>query len=362
MSLRCPCGNVPAVRVERVHIRNFKGIREFEWDLRDGHGRPRSRAVLVGDNASGKTSVLQAIALTLFKVVTATDPGRYFKWPGFQLARIGTLGDTEIELDVTLSASELKAAAWAYEAHTGRPFPQRTDVDLERVTVRFERGTSTVSDGAHSFLLAARRTLAEVLSRRNTPAPYRLRDLGGIFWFDQLRSAGIRGGTGTTYDQGVDELRNELTKWDNFHKSILLGQRTLQPGQRDLLQELEEAYARVFPGVSFVGVEPRGPNDPGAYFILQKDGVTYDLSESSSGEQAVLPILYEFVRQEIGSSIVLIDEIETHLHPPLSQALYNTLPRIGPNCQFLVTTHSGAVTAIVPEDEITRIPGGRLCL
>ena len=46
----------------------------------------------------------------------------------------------------------------------------------------------------------------------------------------------------------------------------------------------------------------------------------------------------------------------------LAQALYNTLRRIGPDCQFLVTTHSGAVTAVVPEDEITRIPGGRLCL
>jgi AAA domain, putative AbiEii toxin, Type IV TA system/AAA domain len=354
---------VAVVKVERVHIRNFKGIRELDWDLRDHRGRPRSRAVLVGDNASGKTSVLQAIALALFQVVTGHEPRQLFKWPGFQLARIGTLGETAIELSVSLSPAEIKAAAWTFEAQTGRAFDDRS---LERVTVRFERGVSTVVDAADNraaYVLAARQHLVEVLSGRTTPAPHHLRDLGGIFWFDQLRSAGLRGGNGRTYEQGVAELRDELTKWDNFHKSLLLGQRTLQPGQRDLLKELEEAYARVFPGVSFVGVEPIGPNDAGAYFILKRDGgVTYDLAESSSGEQAVLPILYEFVRQDIGHSVVLIDEIETHLHPPLAQALYNTLPKLGPDCQFLLTTHSEAVASIVPEDEVTRIPGGRLCL
>jgi hypothetical protein len=305
--------------------------------------------------------VLQAIALTLFSVVEGRDLRQFFKWPGFQLGRIGTLGETQIELVVSLSPAEKAAIAWTYEAHTGRPFSQQPEHALEHITVRFERGSSTVVN-AKAFPLAARRHLIDVLSGRTTAAPYHLRDVGGVFWFDQLRSAGLRGGNGRTYEQGVADLRDELTKWDNFHKSLLLGQRTLQPGQRDLLQELEEAYARIFPGVSFVGVEPIGPNDPGAYFVLQRGGVTYDLAESSSGEQAVLPILYEFIRQEIGNSVVLIDEIETHLHPPLAQALYNTLPKLGPDCQFLLTTHSEAVTSIVPDDEITRIPGGRLCL
>ena len=45
-----------------------------------------------------------------------------------------------------------------------------------------------------------------------------------------------------------------------------------------------------------------------------------------------------------------------------AQALYNLLPRLAPDCQFLVTTHSEAVADIVPPEEITRIPGGRLCL
>jgi predicted ATP-binding protein involved in virulence len=82
----------------------------------------------------------------------------------------------------------------------------------------------------------------------------------------------------------------------------------------------------------------------------------------SSGEQSVFPILYEFVRQQIAHSVVLIDEIDLNLHPPVAQLLVSQLPKIGPTCQFILTTHSEAVNNIIGEDETFRLPGGSLCL
>lgn len=82
----------------------------------------------------------------------------------------------------------------------------------------------------------------------------------------------------------------------------------------------------------------------------------------SAGEQAVFPILYEFVRQQIAYLIVLIDEVDLNLHPPVAQFLVSQLPKIAPTCQLILTTHSEAVNDIIGEAETYRLPGGVLCL
>jgi predicted ATP-dependent endonuclease of OLD family len=90
------------------------------------------------------------------------------------------------------------------------------------------------------------------------------------------------------------------------------------------------------------------------------DGVhTYALSEMSAGEQAVFPLLFEFVRQQIHKSVVLIDELDLNLHPPLAQALYELLPRLGHDNQFILTTHSPAVAALVARPATLHLPDGR---
>jgi len=74
------------------------------------------------------------------------------------------------------------------------------------------------------------------------------------------------------------------------------------------------------------------------------------------------PFLYEFVRLQIANSVVLIDEIDLNLHPPIAQLLVSQLSRIGPTCQFIITTHSETVSNVISQDETYRLPGGSLCL
>lgn len=341
------------MKLEHVHIENFKGVKSFDWDLRDDSGEPRTRALLVGDNGSGKTSVLQAIALTMGLATDQVRDMESFQWFGFHKRRIATLGRPEVHLRVRFSIEEHAVAeAWFRRFSDGiGGYVPHADVALS-----FRSGKVTVSPEKADLLLSAR-ALSQVA------------DLGGVFWFDQFRSLGTQGTNGDAlgdqnvpWNQGVEAVRESLSRWDNLHKSLLLKQRELKPGQRDLLAELEVAYNRLFPGTTFVGVEPYGEGAGQYYFLLKRDGVLYDIAEASSGEQAIFPLLYEIVRRSIGRSIIIIDEVELHLHPPLAQALYNLLPRLAPDCQFLVTTHSEAVAEIVPPEEITRLPGGRPCL
>ena len=82
----------------------------------------------------------------------------------------------------------------------------------------------------------------------------------------------------------------------------------------------------------------------------------------SSGEQAIFPLIYEFVRLDIGNSIVLVDELELHLHATEQQRLLNSLPSLGPKNQFIITTHSQHVADAIPNEYEVRLEGGVLCL
>jgi predicted ATP-dependent endonuclease of OLD family len=72
----------------------------------------------------------------------------------------------------------------------------------------------------------------------------------------------------------------------------------------------------------------------------------------SAGERVIFPILIDFANWNINNSIIIIDELELHLHPPLQQALVDLLPRLGKNNQFIITTHSEDVAAMFHRKDI----------
>lgn len=86
-------------------------------------------------------------------------------------------------------------------------------------------------------------------------------------------------------------------------------------------------------------------------FHISQDGKElFDFNTLSSGYQAVLDIVLDMImRMESQthrsfnfnlSGIVLIDEIETHLHLELQKNIMPLLTTIFPNIQFIVTSHS----------------------
>ena len=62
------------------------------------------------------------------------------------------------------------------------------------------------------------------------------------------------------------------------------------------------------------------------------------------------PALREHVLETPG--VVLIDEIDLHLHPRWQARILDDLVRIFPNVQFITTTHSPVVVASVPRNNI----------
>jgi len=84
------------------------------------------------------------------------------------------------------------------------------------------------------------------------------------------------------------------------------------------------------------------------FTIIRDNRVPFDFNTLSSGYSAIIDIISELLlKVEVTKNksfetqgIVLIDEIETHLHVELQKNIFELLNLFFPNIQFIVTTHS----------------------
>lgn len=86
------------------------------------------------------------------------------------------------------------------------------------------------------------------------------------------------------------------------------------------------------------------------FHILQQGKELFDFNTLSSGYQAVLDIVLDIIMRMVNQTqrtfdfrlpgIVLIDEVDAHLHLELQRNIMPLLTTIFPNIQFIVTSHS----------------------
>lgn len=351
------------MKLTSIHIENFKAVRNLAIDFHDAEGDQRFLTAFLGDNGSGKTTVLQAVALTLGLATAKFRSTEDFGWPGFVSERVGSLGRTRVDLKVAFSKEEREATVQAFELLKNSRLSQSatwiTPGDLAEVTLRFENGRVQALEGQEGYFQFRGRSYVRQLDIPFLERRKLFSEIGDVFYFDQFRSLETSDPPSVPNETDRGSLREQLVG----------ALSTRRPGARpapfDLIQELEKQLGRVFPNLRFDAAEPRNEGDfsPRNMFVfLRSQERRFDISEMSSGQQAIFPLLWQFVGLTIARSIVLIDELELHLHPPYQQALLRALRNLGQDCQFLITTHSPFLEELIPNEWEIRLPGGTLCL
>ena len=359
------------MKVESISIQNFKRLKDLEISFLDADlDEVRNRFLILGDNGMGKTTLLQAIALPLSLCMKNIADFRQFNWNGWLPEHYFKGGDPRIELSIRFEEDELAATQEiAHMWYDSRPADYRNQHTYvapgssSRVKLVLNGDYWRVGNSREEALQFQGRHYARSLLSRKPEARDYFQRLPGMFWFDQFRNLSNQqhhdlNDSGSERTRGgIASLRQYLVDWKL---------RQGNAGSGDYLSVLERLFQQIFPNHSFDAVRTV-PNDdaPGEeerLFILNDGEDTYELVEMSAGEQAIFPVLYEIVRQAITRSVVLIDEIDLNLHPPLAQRLVSILPMLAPDCQFIMTTHSEAVNAVMGEAQTYRLKGGNLCL
>jgi len=104
-------------------------------------------------------------------------------------------------------------------------------------------------------------------------------------------------------------------------------------------------------------------NDPNGEMIISRNDIVLSINQLSSGEKLLLLLVSDLAKRLVianphkknplnGYGIVLIDEVDLHLHPRWQRSIIRQLQKTFPNCQFVVTTHSPLVLSKVKPSQI----------
>ncbi len=292
------------MKIASFSIQNFRCIKDLNVDCLDDKGKVRQWTVLLGENNSGKTNVLRALALLVPEEMNLPGIDHFFV-PSL-LAR------TRDRLSFrSFYDSHLKLKA---KLENGKELvcdPRDIKVfDLDPEIRLFGYGVSRYP---------ARTALNEVpsLSTETLFSTY-VRLLDFQDWLLQL-------------------------DYSAKHDSEIASKR---------LQYMRELVSsNLFPGVEDFCFEKTGENDHVVVkFTTEHDG-DVSFEDLGFGYQTTLTWLADFCKRMFDEypesknplqeeAVVMIDELDLHLHPKWQRDIVPTLSEYFPNVQFIVTTHS----------------------
>lgn len=387
------------MKIARAVIENFRHIKKLELDFTDSLGRVRDTTLLIGPNTSGKTTILDALAVSV-GLSTELSYGR----PGFELSprSIVTKGSlyTKVTCWVRFSPEEIAAtkelSVIRYQTgiHIGNPpipCPKVPDAEEVELTWTYPdpknkstRGFTQCDPSNAGTLFKGRVEVARLLATSRIGWDW-FKRVGGVFTFDQQRTGmqktipreiwEIIHGRSTGDEPGGRELRTSDPKTILLNLAVqsLLPQsakritedgeqRITEDGKRrtgsgigqlDQFKLIQELYAQVCAPHNLVGAFR---DESGVPDLVFNDGTfDYRYDGLSSGEQMLLLFLIQMVADNIHQSIVLVDEIELHQHPVWQRKLLHLLPKMGDGNQIIATTHSPYLRDVTPPEAVIEL-------
>ena len=300
--------------INNIHINQVRHLKDINIPLeKDAY----PHLMITGKNGSGKTSLLNAIAIHIERIANDTykDFEKYEKSIKYWENQLKNNPQNTLSIEKNLQY-----------------FKNQYELFFGEVTITFKDVDSLIrkyQDG--NFIIAfyeAHRTIKNLREPKNPTKP-ELQDKWGIKqtttqeFLNFLADLKIQ--EALARNEKLDAEANQINKWFvNFEQ--LLGK---------IFQEKALKLAFNYKDYSFK--------------ILTK-GKEFKFTELSDGFAAVLDIVVDLIlkmqdknqliRAYESEGIVLVDEIETHLHLELQKVIMPLLTEIFPNIQFIVTTHS----------------------
>lgn len=328
------------MKLRSVEIENYRAIDEIKLNF------DPQLTVFHGVNGDGKTSVLSAIAVGLGAVpkllsdVTDLDFCDEDQRGGAKAPRVLT--------------TDMEGNCWERQGGTqwDDRMVQHRMIELARFLERQVKGPR--SDQADLPMAAFYSTDRVVSGLAKAPDDPKVR---------YSRLDALKGALDARTDFGG------LFTWFYFKEDAEL---RIQKERRDFnyqekdLSAAREAITSMLPEVS----DPRTELNPPRFVVSRKSDQGHveklSLDQLSGGYRIVLALAADLARRMAqgnphlqkpleSEAIVLIDEVELHLHPAWQQRILGDLLRTFPNAQFIVSTHSPQVLTTVQPNRIVNL-------
>ena len=328
------------MRISKIHMENFRSIAHAEIDL-DGQS-----ALLFGVNGSGKSSVLQAINLIFERIITKVVQNR-FKQSVMMEGTDVRGGTTQCKISVEFS---LNGSTYTVGRQLDKKLNKRQDIHPKEL----ERFASDYMQRFESVYFESPEQKSNIpiyvnygVNRLVKNIPLRIRKthiFDPLYAYENAIQSMVEFRTFFEWFRNREDYENEVRSHED-------------PQYRDIqLQAVRQATEIMLPGFKDLCVK-RNP----LKLKMNKNGVYFDVGQLSDGEKCLLALVGDLARRASMANpatanplecegIVLIDEIELHLHPTWQSTFVESLQKMFPNIQFLLTTHSPQVMVNLPDD------------
>ena len=338
------------MRIKEINIKNFKGFENEIFELNDHF------TVFIGDNAAGKTSMLDALAVAA---------GSFFLGIGGVSSR-------------TISENEIHHITIDNQPRPQLPVSINATGKVADETINWKReitNKSITSKDASSIKDIAKR----ILSKSRNPAG-RTTELTDIFpviaYYSTCRLCAEHEKIDfQKQEEGVLMAYTNSISVKSSSKEFLSWYKTQEDSVSKYNQELEVSHLNAFkeiilkliPDNRWTDMSFDRKADEFAGTFIDNDGSLKKLrfSQLSDGFRNVIKLAADIAYRCIQLNphlkeravvdtpgIVLIDEIDLHLHPNWQKRIVGDLKRCFPNIQFVATTHSPFIIQSLKSNEL----------
>ena len=361
------------MKVNRLTLKNYRRFADLNISFESDSDNKTT--VFIGNNGAGKTAILDALVLNLSWLIARINRE---KGTGHAIDDNDILnGQASAVVDSILQHGCEEPYSWQIaKTRKGKENGFKSDLkDVTRLASIF-RKQLTENDAAPLPLI-----VYYPVNRAVVDIPLKIRTRHN---FEQID------GYDNALQQGVDFRR--FFEWfrdreDNENESVsdqyayifsCAKENGLEQNWSEIknsasitkdkqLNAVRTAIQTFIPDFDDLRVERK----PRLRMVVKKNGKKLDVAQLSQGEKSLMSLVGDIARRLAmmnpslenpldGEGIVLIDEIDMHLHPTWQRSVIGNLNKTFPNCQFILTTHSPIVVSETPNLLVYALDDGEI--
>ncbi|WP_373500496.1 ATP-dependent endonuclease [Desulfococcus sp.] len=352
------------MKLTDIKIENFRGIRSLHLPL-------GGLTVLIGENNTGKSTVLEAIRLVLTRGFGVRRGGQFTEYD-FHLKDSAATPQTANSISITLHFAEEQQDEWPEEVI--QQMEPDSQLDVNGLYHIWLRGEGAYNQGAGSFETkwAFLNNSGVELNLKNATPLNLISRFVPLFFLSALRDAsqefGQRGQFWSGFLKSIqlpDEQREKIEEMLREVNTSVIG---ANAGLTEVTKKIADA-GRLVPldsadPVALEAIPTRVFDMVGKIQVHLKSayGAKLPLHRHGEGTQslAVLMLFQAFTATNLAEAyapestpILALEEPEAHLHPSAIRSLGSFLEKM--TGQILVTSHSGDLVSRVPVTALRRL-------
>ena len=358
--------------VTRLKLANLRVLDVAEFRFQPGFN------LIVGVNGVGKSAVLDALRICISRIFPSTTESRA-KAISFAISDIRNgCPFLDAELSLTIGVDEFRFTRRQWR----EAFAEDDVKNLEKLR-REILNSERLPDRARNLLRELEESHGVFDSDAFAPSKAELKSTvsaaavaPNCVFFSTNRSVAshtsaaksrVAGGKSAAYAKALVPRPiyvAQFADWMRVQEALAKE----QSSAKRHLQVLRSAVGRLLP--TYGNLRPA--DEKSSRLLINKGGTTLDVEQLSDGERGVLALVLDIARRlsqanpslddplSEGHAVVLIDEIDLHLHPKWQRQIVHNLTAAFPRCQFIATTHSPQVIGEVKHDRIQIIANGEV--